>query len=81
MSKLQGLNDITQCDDSCQPPHSVPTAPEGQALMTLAPPCYKEAQLNEGEEGEGENEEEHGVNPRIEAMHFNNTSYFLVQRE
>ncbi|KAM7420816.1 hypothetical protein PAMA_015164 [Pampus argenteus] len=78
MSKLHRLHVITQVGDSSQPPPYAPTAPEGQALMISAPPRCKVPQLSEGEE---ENEEEHRVNARIEAMHFNNTSYFLVQRE
>ncbi|XP_044216413.1 interleukin-6 receptor subunit alpha isoform X1 [Thunnus albacares] len=81
MSKLHRLNIITQCGDSSQPQPSTPTSPEGQALMTFAPPHYREPRVSEGKEGEEENEEEHRVNGRIEAMHFNNSSYFLVQRE
>lgn len=81
MSKLHRLNVITQCGVTSQPPTSAPTVPEGQALMTFAPLQYKEPRMSKGEEGEEENEEEHRANARAEAMHFNNTSYFLVQRE
>lgn len=75
MSKLQSLSFVTQCGDSPQPLPSAPTAPEGQALVTFGPPCYKEPP-----EGEEENEEE-CVNKRIGATHFNNTSYFFLQPE
>ena len=81
MSKLHRLNVITQCGDTSQPPSSAPTAPEGQVLMTFAPPQYKEPRMSEGQEGEEEIEEEHTANARTEAMHFNNTSYFLVQKD
>ncbi|CAK6960706.1 interleukin-6 receptor subunit alpha [Scomber scombrus] len=81
MSKLHRLNVITQCGDTSQPPTSAPTAPEGQALMTFSPPQYKEPRMSEGQEREEENEEEHTANARTEAMHFNNNSYFLVQKE
>lgn len=80
MSKLNSLSVIAQCGDSSQPPPSAPTAPEGQALVTFAPPQYKERSPRDTEEGQ-ENEEERTAKERIEAMHFNNTSYFLLQRE
>lgn len=76
MSKLQSLT----IGDSSQPPPSVPTPPEGQALVTFARPHYKEPPQSEGEE-ENEEEEEQQVMERIEAMHFNNTSYFFLCRE
>ncbi|KAM7383469.1 hypothetical protein PAMP_003117 [Pampus punctatissimus] len=84
MSKLHRLHIITQVGDSSQPPPSAPTAPEGQALMISAPRRCKVPRLSEGEgeeEREEEIEDENRVNARIEATHFNNTSYFLVQRE
>lgn len=76
LSKLQILNIVTECGNSTQPPPPAPVTPEGQALVTFAPPSYKE------EEGEEENEEEEQMTiETTEGMHFNNTSYFLVQRE
>ncbi|XP_070767679.1 interleukin-6 receptor subunit alpha [Enoplosus armatus] len=81
MSKLQGLSVVTKYDDSPRPLPSVPPAPEGQALVTFAPPHYKDPPPNEVEEGEEENEEEQQVKERTEAMHFNNTSYFFLQQK
>lgn len=83
--KLQSLSVVTQCGDLPQPSPqpSAPAAPEVQALVTFAPPRYKgpsESEVEEEEEGEEENVEEQQVKERIEAMHFNNTSYFLIQR-
>ncbi|XP_041799252.1 interleukin-6 receptor subunit alpha isoform X2 [Chelmon rostratus] len=79
MSKLQSLSVVTQCGGSPQPPPSAPTAPEGQALVTFGPPIYNEPPPSEVEEW-GEENEEHCRNERIEAMHFNNTSYFFLQQ-
>lgn len=82
MSKLQSLSIVTQCGDSLRPPASAPTLPEGHALVTFAPPRYKEPPPREVEEGEEENEEaQQQLTERIEAMHFNNTSYFILCRE
>ncbi len=83
MSKLQGLSVVSHCGSSHQSPPSVPTPPEGQALVTLGPPHYREPPPSEVEEKEEENEEENEeqcVNEKTEAMHFNNTSYFLLQQ-
>ncbi|XP_070692203.1 interleukin-6 receptor subunit alpha [Pempheris klunzingeri] len=81
MSKIQSQSVVAHCGDSPQPspppPPSAPTAPEVQALVTFAPLRYKESEVEEGEE---ENEEEQQVKKRIEGMHFDNTSYFLLQR-
>ncbi|KAF7669739.1 hypothetical protein LDENG_00146870 [Lucifuga dentata] len=87
VSKLQTVGVVTECRDPTQPPASPPTAPaapaapEGQALMTFALPYYKQPLPNEVEEEEDEKEEELRVEERREAVHFNNTSYFLVQRK
>lgn len=82
MSKLHSMSVIIQPSDSTQLPPSAPAAPEGQALVTFTPPRYKEPPPSKAEEeGEEENEEEQRVKERIEPMHFNNTSYFLIPRE
>ncbi|GAA6220665.1 interleukin-6 receptor subunit alpha-like isoform X1 [Lates japonicus] len=82
MSKLHSMSVIIQPNDSTQLPPSAPAAPEGQALVTFTPPCYKEPPPSKAEEeGEEENEEKQRVKERIEPMHFNNTSYFLIPRE
>lgn len=86
LPKLQSLSVITRYSDSPQPAPSAPTPPEGQALVTFAPRCYKKpppSQVAEEEEEEEENEEEDDqrMKERIEAMHFSNTSYFFLRRE
>ncbi|XP_023256621.1 interleukin-6 receptor subunit alpha-like, partial [Seriola lalandi dorsalis] len=81
MSKLHRVSVIIQPLDSSELPPTTPAAPEEQALVTFTRPHYKEPPVNEGEEEDGENEEEQRVKERIEAMHFNNTSYFFVQRD
>ncbi|XP_078109046.1 interleukin-6 receptor subunit alpha isoform X1 [Sander vitreus] len=81
MSKLQSLSVITQWDDSTQPPPSTPTPPKGQALVTFAPVHCQEPPLSKVEKEEEDNEEEQWVKEKIEAMHFNNTSYFFILRE
>ncbi|KAM3873314.1 interleukin-6 receptor subunit alpha [Diretmus argenteus] len=81
MPKLQSLNVISQCSDSRPPAAAAPTPQEGQALVTFAPLRYKEPLPNEVEEEEEENKEEEKAEGKTEAMHFNNTSYFLVQKE
>lgn len=78
--KLHHLSTITQHSAS-QPPPPSPSAPEVQALVTFTPPRYKEPPLSQTEEAEEKNEEEQSVEDRIEALHFNNTSYFLLQPE
>ncbi|KAM9353472.1 interleukin-6 receptor subunit alpha [Symphorus nematophorus] len=82
MSKLRGLSVVTQCGDTPHPPPSTPTAPEGQALVTFGPPRYKQSPPSEVEEEREEinEEDEQCANERIEAMHFNNTSYFFLQQ-
>uniref|UniRef100_UPI0037E861DC interleukin-6 receptor subunit alpha n=1 Tax=Semicossyphus pulcher TaxID=241346 RepID=UPI0037E861DC len=84
VSKLQKLSVVTQSGHSPQPQTqpSAPTAPEVQALVTFTAPCYKEPPSGEVEEEgeEEENEEEQQVIDRVEALHFNNTSYFFLQK-
>ncbi|XP_076010038.1 interleukin-6 receptor subunit alpha [Genypterus blacodes] len=81
--QLQTLTGVTQCSESSQPSVTPPAAPEAQALVTFAPPHFKQSLPNEveGEEEEGEKEAESTVQERREAVHFNNSCYFLVQRE
>ncbi|XP_055358837.1 interleukin-6 receptor subunit alpha isoform X2 [Betta splendens] len=78
MPKLHHLSIISQRDDPSQPPARGPAAPEAQGLVTFAPRCYKEHQQRNAEEAEGENEEEQHVEDRMETVHFNNKSYFLL---
>lgn len=77
MSKLHIFNVTPQLGDVPPPPPSTTAAPERVPLVTFAPQLYKERPLNYKEEGE-ENEEEHTVTDGTEAMHFNNTSYYLL---
>uniref|UniRef100_A0A8D3B443 Interleukin 6 receptor n=1 Tax=Scophthalmus maximus TaxID=52904 RepID=A0A8D3B443_SCOMX len=81
MSKLHRVSVVVRSGDSSQPPPPTPVAPEGQALVTFMPLCYNDSPPSEAGEGEEENEEEQRMTDKIEAMHFNNTSYFLTQRE
>ncbi|KAG7234205.1 hypothetical protein INR49_005524 [Caranx melampygus] len=81
MSKLHRVSVIIQPGNSSEPPSTTPAAPEQRALMTFTRPHYKEPSANEGQEEEEENEEEPSAKERTEAMHFNNTSYFFIQRE
>lgn len=81
MPKLHHLFTMTQHSDLSQPPPPSASAPEVQALVTFTPPRYKEPPLSQTEEEEEKNEEEQSVQDRIEAMHFNNPSYFLLQAE
>lgn len=76
MPKIHHLSTITQRSDLSQPPPANRPASEVQALMTFTPPRYKERPVSQTEEAEEENEED-----RIEAVHFNNTSYFLLRPE
>lgn len=81
MSKLHRVSVIIQPGNSSDPPPTMPAAPEQRALMTFTRPRYTEASATEGQEEEEENEEESRVKEKAEAMHFNNTSYFFIQRE
>ncbi|XP_034466866.1 interleukin-6 receptor subunit alpha [Hippoglossus hippoglossus] len=80
MSKLHCVSVPVQSGDSSQPPPTTTATPEGQALVTFIPPYYGQPSSGEADEGEGENEEERRLEERTEAVHFNNTSYFLTQR-
>ncbi|XP_059195157.1 interleukin-6 receptor subunit alpha [Centropristis striata] len=88
VSKIQSLSPIAQFGDSPRRPPSAPPSapplPEGQALVTFAPPHYKEpphSGVERQEEDEEDEEEEQQLKERTEAMHFNNTSYFFLHRE
>ncbi|XP_040901381.1 interleukin-6 receptor subunit alpha isoform X2 [Toxotes jaculatrix] len=87
MSKLHHVSVIIQSSESSHLPPTTPAAPGGQALVTFSPSLFKEhppSKAEEEEEEEDEEEEEENgeeQRERIEAMHFNNTSYFLIQRE
>lgn len=72
MSKLQSLSFVPRCGGSTQSLPSAPAAPEGQALVTLGPPRFKEP------EGDNEDEEQQ-ADKSTESLHFNNTSYFFLQ--
>ncbi|XP_034409541.1 interleukin-6 receptor subunit alpha [Cyclopterus lumpus] len=74
--KERFMHVVIKCGDSLRPPPSTPTPPEGQTLVAFAPPHYKKTPQSEVEEGE----EEQRLKERVEAMHFNNTSYFFLDR-
>lgn len=83
MSKLKSMSVSTPYGDSPRPAPSTQTPPEGHALVTFAPPCNKEPPPNEMEESKEENEEEseeekQRLKERIDALHFNNSSYFFL---
>ncbi|TNN75742.1 Interleukin-6 receptor subunit alpha [Liparis tanakae] len=67
---------LIKCKDSPRPPPSSPTPPEGQALVAFAPPHCKKEPQSDMEKGE----EEQRLKERVEAMNFNNTSYFFLHR-
>ncbi|KAI9533298.1 hypothetical protein NQZ68_025692 [Dissostichus eleginoides] len=94
MSKLKSMSVSIPYGDSPRPAPSAQTPPEGHALVTFAPPCNKEPPPSEMEESKEENEEEseeeneeeseeekQRLNERIDALHFNNSSYFFLQRD
>ncbi|XP_061885880.1 interleukin-6 receptor subunit alpha [Entelurus aequoreus] len=70
LSKLHVLKVSGHSKSSTQP---APHAPEVRALMTFDPPRSKEEKEKEG------NEDERSETARREAVHFNNTHYFLIQ--
>lgn len=78
MPKFHHLSVITPRSDPSQPPAPDPATPEGHTLVTFAPPRYKEPPLGEAKAVEGENEQEQALTKMTMAMHFNNTSYFLL---
>lgn len=75
LSKVQRLSFVAARGALSQPLPSVPAAPEGQALVTFAPPSYRERPEDEHET------QELCQNERAEHMNFNNTSYFLMRQE
>lgn len=78
MPKLHHLSLMNQHDDSYQPPSPGSAAHEVQGLVTFAPRCYQEHQQSNTEE---EDEEEQPVEDRMEAVHFDNMSYFQLHEE
>lgn len=80
MSKLHKLGVITWCGDLSPPSPLTPAATKEDTLTTFLPQLYEERPPSYMQEEE-ENEEEHTVTGRIEAMNFNNTSYFFLQNE
>ncbi|KAM4601509.1 interleukin-6 receptor subunit alpha [Polymixia lowei] len=79
VSKVQSFSIVTICIEPSRPAPA-PAPQEARALVVFASPRYKEALPNQVEEEEEGEEEEEKVEERREAMHFNNTSYFLVER-
>ncbi|KAK5862288.1 hypothetical protein PBY51_017699 [Eleginops maclovinus] len=77
MSKLKSRS-VSTHGDSAQPATSAQTPPEGHPLVTFAPLCNKEPPPSEMEESE---EEKQRLKERMEALHFNNGSYFFLQRD
>lgn len=75
LSKVQRLSSVADRGALSPPLPSVRAVPEGQALVTFAPPSYRERPEDEQET------QELRQNERAEDMNFNNTSYFFVQRE
>lgn len=74
LSKVRRLSFVAARGALSQPLPPVPAAPEGQALVTFAPP-YREPPEDQQET------QELCQNERAEHMNFNNTSYFLVRHE
>lgn len=81
ISKLHSLYFTTLCDDSSQPSPSVPVAPEGVALVTFVPTKSNKEHPPSDENESEENEEQKPLREMTDAKHFNNTSYFFLQRE
>ncbi|MEQ2293737.1 hypothetical protein AMECASPLE_036530 [Ameca splendens] len=81
MSKLHSLSAITQSDDLSPPPPSIPSAPEGEALVSSSgPQLYKQHPPSDTQQQE-ENKEEQTEMDRLEVRNFNNKSYFFLQME
>lgn len=81
ISKLHSLYFTTLCDDSSQPSPSVSVAPEGVALVTFVPTKSNKEHPPSDENESEENEEQKPLREMTDAKHFNNTSYFFLQRE
>ncbi|XP_061676916.1 interleukin-6 receptor subunit alpha [Syngnathoides biaculeatus] len=79
MTKLHSLSFRRHYKGPAKSNPPTPTAPESRALVTFNPPRPKE-EPPVGEEEEAA-EENHGESERREAIHFNNTNYFFMQRE
>ncbi|XP_015248369.1 PREDICTED: interleukin-6 receptor subunit alpha-like isoform X1 [Cyprinodon variegatus] len=80
MSKLHRLT-ITHSDHVSPPPPSIPSTPERENLMSGSDSqLYKQLPSSETQDKE-ENEEEQTEMDRVEAMNFNNKSYFFLEIE
>ncbi|XP_054638905.1 interleukin-6 receptor subunit alpha isoform X2 [Dunckerocampus dactyliophorus] len=73
LSKLHSLSVPGRRRSPAQPASPATIGAEGRALVTFSPPSSKE------EEEAGGNEDERSEMARREAVHFNNTHYFLIQ--
>ncbi|KAM4568467.1 uncharacterized protein V3H82_012648 [Fundulus diaphanus] len=81
MSKLLSLSAITHSDELSPPPLSIPSAPEQEALVSgSGPQLYKQSPPSDSQEEE-ELEEEQTEMDQLEAMNFNNKTYFYLQME
>lgn len=80
MSKFCSLYFTTHYGDSSQPSPSIPAAPEARALVAFAPTESNKEQPHSDEKESEENEEQEILKERMELMHFNNASYFILQR-
>ncbi|CAJ1062261.1 interleukin-6 receptor subunit alpha [Xyrichtys novacula] len=81
-SKLQRLSVVFQCDLP-QPQTSASAPPEEQDEGSFDPLHYQEPSSSDVEEEQGEEEDEleQWPNNRMIAQHFNNTTYFFLQKE
>lgn len=73
LSKVQSLSLVPVRGALSEPQPTAPTAPEGQALVAVAPPSYRERP------GDGQENQELCRNERAEGMNFSNTSYFFTE--
>ncbi|RVE62703.1 hypothetical protein OJAV_G00159620 [Oryzias javanicus] len=79
MSKLHRMGVFSNCGGFWPPPPSDPAPPEGKVLVTFSPQLLNKQPPSDPQEEE--NEEEETLTDRIEAMHFNNITYFFLQRQ
>lgn len=88
MSKLHSSGVVPQHRDPPQLQILTPLAPEMQPGDGCSPPRYKQPPVSDAEEEEGfeedeedDDEQEQWMSNRVEAQHFNNTTYFFIQKE
>ncbi|XP_024123866.1 interleukin-6 receptor subunit alpha [Oryzias melastigma] len=79
MSKLHRMGVFSKCGGFWPSSPSDPAPPEGKALVTFSPQLLNKQPPSDPQEEE--NEEEETLTDRIEAMHFNNNTYFFLQRQ